>query len=47
MTYVVEAVRSLFQGTLPAVDIAQGVAGAVFVAALGLVVGVRGMRHAD
>ena len=47
MTYVVEAVRALFAGTFPGDVVAQGFAGAVVVAALGLVVGVRSMRHAD
>lgn len=47
MTYVVEAVRALFDGTFPMIDIAQGFAGAAVVAALGLLVGVRAMRHAD
>ena len=47
MTYVVEAVRALFGGTYPMTDLAQGLAGALVVAALGLAVGIRAMRHAD
>ena len=47
MTYVVDAVRALFDGTFPVADVAQGFAGAAVVAALGLVVGVRAMRNAD
>ena len=47
MTYVVEAVRALFEGAFPVADVAQGFAGAAVVAALGLVVGVRSMRNAD
>ena len=47
MTYVVEAVRALFGGTYPMTDLVQGLAGALVVAALGLVVGIRAMRHAD
>lgn len=47
MTYVVDAVRALFDGTFPVADVAQGFAGAAVVAALGLVVGVRVMRNAD
>jgi ABC-2 type transport system permease protein len=47
MTYVVEAVRALFAGTYPITVLAQGLAGALVVAALGLVVGVRAMRRAD
>ena len=44
MTYIVDATRALFAGTYPAEVIAQGVAGAVVVAAVGLLVGVRAMR---
>ena len=47
MTYVVEAVRALFAGTYPMTTLAQGLAGALVVAALGLVVGIRAMRRAD
>ncbi len=47
MTYVVDAVRALFAGTWPADVVAQGVAGAAVVAALGLVVGVRAMRRSS
>jgi ABC-2 type transport system permease protein len=47
MTYVVEAVRALFAGTYPADVVAQGLAGAAVVAALGLVVGVRAMRRSS
>ncbi len=43
MTYVVEAVRALFAGTYPMTTLAQGLAGALVVAALGLVVGIRTM----
>ena len=47
MTYVVDAVRALFAGTYPADVLAQGVAGAAVVAALGLAVGVRAMRRSS
>jgi len=47
MTYVVDAVRALFAGTYPADVIAQGVAGAAVVAALGLTIGVRAMRRSS
>ena len=47
MTYVVDATRALFAGTYPADVIAQGVAGAVVVAAVGLLVGVRAMRRSS
>lgn len=47
MTYVVDAVRALFAGTYPVDVLAEGLAGAVVVAALGLLVGVRSMRNAD
>lgn len=47
MTYVVEAVRELFHGSYPVDVIGQGLAGAVVVAALGLVVGVRAMRASN
>ena len=47
MTYVVEAVRELFAGSYPADTIAAGFAGAAVVAGLGLVVGVRAMRHSS
>ena len=47
MTYVVDATRALFAGTYPADVVAQGVAGAAVVAALGLVVGVRAMRRSS
>ena len=47
MTYVVDAVRALFAGTFPVDVVAQGVAGAGVVAALGLVVGVRAMRRSS
>ncbi len=47
MTYVVDAVRALFDGTFPVTVVAQGFGGAAAVAALGLVVGVRAMRNAD
>jgi ABC-2 type transport system permease protein len=47
MTYIVDATRALFAGTYPAEVIAQGVAGAVVVAAVGLLVGVRAMRRSS
>ena len=47
MTYVVDAVRALFAGTFPVEVVLEGVAGAVVVAALGLVVGVRAMRRSS
>ena len=47
MTYVVDATRALFAGTWPADVVAQGVAGAAVVAALGLLVGVRAMRRSS
>jgi len=47
MTYVVDAVRALFAGTFPADVVAQGIAGAAVVAALGLAVGVRAMRRSS
>ncbi|CAM3703326.1 ABC transporter permease [Nocardioides zeicaulis] len=47
MTYVVDATRALFAGTWPGDVIAQGVAGAAVVAALGLWVGVRAMRRSS
>jgi ABC-2 type transport system permease protein len=40
-------VRALFAGTFPAEVVAQGVAGAAVVAALGLLVGVRAMRRSS
>lgn len=47
MTYVVDAVRALFAGSYPADVVAQGIAGAAVVAALGLAVGVRAMRRSS
>ena len=47
MTYVVDAVRALFDGRFPLDVLAQGFAAAALVAGLGLVVGVRSMRRAD
>lgn len=47
MTYVVDAVRALFAGTYPADVVLPGFAGALVVAALGLVVGVRAMRRSS
>ena len=47
MTYVVDAVRALFAGTFPTDVVAQGIAGAAVVAALGLAVGVRAMRRSS
>ena len=47
MTYIVDATRALFAGTYPAEVIAKGVAGAVVVAAVGLLVGVRAMRRSS
>lgn len=44
LTYVVEAVRALFAGEFPVDTVAAGFAGAAFVAALGVAVGVRSMR---
>lgn len=47
LTYVVEAVRELFAGQYDVSTIASGFGGAAVVAALGLVVGVRTMRHSN
>ena len=47
MTYVVEAVRELFAGSFPVDTVAAGFAGAVVVAGLGLLVGVRAMRRSS
>ncbi len=47
LTYVVEAARHLFAGSFPADTVAAGFAGSAVVAALGLVVGLRAMRHSS
>lgn len=47
LTYVVEAVRALFAGEFPVDTVAAGFAGAAFVAALGVAVGVRSMRRSS
>ncbi|BBH66396.1 ABC transporter [Actinoplanes sp. OR16] len=47
MTYVVSAERALFNGDIWSRGTAEGLAAAGFVAALGLVVGVRAMKRSD
>jgi ABC-2 type transport system permease protein len=47
MTYIVEASRVLFAGSYPADTIGYGFVGAGVVAVLGLVVGLRTMRHSS
>jgi len=46
LTYVVDAERALFTGEIASATVASGMFAAVAVAALGLYVGVRGMRRA-
>src|SRR5690606_25167369 len=45
LTYLVDADRALFNGTLGDPSVWQGGVAAVVVAALGLTVGIRAMRH--
>jgi ABC-2 type transport system permease protein len=45
--YIVEAERALFAGTFPVDTVGWGALAAAAVAALGLTVGLRTMRHAD
>ena len=47
LTYIVEASRHLFAGSFPVDTISAGFAGSAVVAALGLVVGLRAMRHSS
>jgi ABC-2 type transport system permease protein len=47
LTYIVDAMRSLFAGSFDASLLAQGTLAAVVVFALGVTVGVRSMRAAD
>ncbi len=47
LKYVVEAARHLFAGSFPADTVAAGFAAAGVVAVLGLVVGLRAMRHSN
>ena len=47
LTYVVDAMRSLFAGAFDASLVAQGTLAALVVCALGLAVGLRSMRAAD
>ncbi|NED98656.1 ABC transporter permease [Phytoactinopolyspora halotolerans] len=45
LTYVVDACRLLFNGEIAAAGVLQGAGAAAFLAALGLLVGIRSMRH--
>lgn len=47
LSYVVEAERALFAGDLMAAPVLWGVVAASVTAAVGLVVGIRSMRHSD
>lgn len=47
MTYIVDAERALFAGTWPAGEILAGIAAAVGVAVVGLIVGIRSMQRED
>ncbi|MET0520886.1 MAG: ABC transporter permease, partial [Jiangellaceae bacterium] len=47
LKYVVEAERALFAGSFPADTVTYGFIGAGVVAALGLVIGLRGMKRSS
>ena len=47
MKYIVEAARHLFAGSFPVDTVAAGFAGSAVVAAFGLLVGLRAMRHSS
>ena len=47
LTYIVDAARHLFSGSYPADTVAAGFGGAAVIAVLGLVVGLRSMRHSS
>lgn len=47
LTYIVDAARALFDGQLASMAVVHGLVAAIGVAALGLFVGIRGMRRSN